>query len=85
MLPSSWLSYGNTTPKELTPFLNQSKLVSMEIDKSHPQAKYVEIFIICKSNICYSLLLFKFNDLFVFLLGWPWINSMKFSNYDISF
>ncbi|KAL4143140.1 hypothetical protein QTP88_005504 [Uroleucon formosanum] len=39
MLPSSWLSYGNTTPKELTPFLNQSKLVSMEIDKSHPQAK----------------------------------------------
>lgn len=38
-LPSSWLSYGNTTPKELTPFLNQSKLVSMEIDKSHPQAK----------------------------------------------
>ncbi|KAE9544711.1 hypothetical protein AGLY_000253 [Aphis glycines] len=39
MLPNSWLSYGNTTPKELTPFLNQSKLVSMEIDKSHPQAK----------------------------------------------
>ena len=85
MLPSSWLSYGNTTPKELTPFLNQSKLVSMEIDKSHPQAKYIEIFVICISNIYYLFLLFKFNNLFVFLLGLPWINSTKFSNYDISF
>lgn len=40
-LPDSWLSYGNTTPKELTQFLNQSKLVAMEVDKSQPQAKYV--------------------------------------------
>jgi len=64
MLPSSWLSYGNTTPKELTPFLNQSKLVSMEIDKSHPQAKYVEIFVICLSNVYFSFL-FKFNNFFI--------------------
>lgn len=63
MLPSSWLSYGNTTPKELTPFLNQSKLVSMEIDKSHPQAKYVEIFVICLSNVYFSFL-FKFKHFF---------------------
>ncbi|VVC35828.1 Hypothetical protein CINCED_3A011863 [Cinara cedri] len=39
-LPSSWLSYGSNTPKELTSFLNQSKLVAMEIDKSQPQAKH---------------------------------------------
>ncbi|XP_050428525.1 PAX3- and PAX7-binding protein 1 isoform X2 [Adelges cooleyi] len=39
LLPISWLSYGNATPKELTSFLNQSKLVAIEIDKSQPQAK----------------------------------------------
>lgn len=37
-----WLCYGSTTPKELTSFFNQSKLVAMEIDKSQPQAKYVK-------------------------------------------
>ncbi|XP_050526915.1 PAX3- and PAX7-binding protein 1 [Daktulosphaira vitifoliae] len=39
-LPSSWLTYGSTTPKELTQFFNQSKLVAIEVDKSQPQAKY---------------------------------------------
>lgn len=68
MLPNSWLSYGNTTPKELTPFLNQSKLVSMEIDKSHPQAKYVEIFVIFQIE-CFNLFLFfKFNNLFFYFI-----------------
>lgn len=46
-LPNPWLSYGSTTPKELTPFFNQSKLVAMEVDKSQPQAKYVDPHLYC--------------------------------------
>lgn len=46
MLPSVWSCYGSSTPKELTSFFNQSKLVVMEIDKSQPQAKYVKIIVL---------------------------------------
>uniref|UniRef100_A0A2S2PWV7 GC-rich sequence DNA-binding factor 1 n=2 Tax=Sipha flava TaxID=143950 RepID=A0A2S2PWV7_9HEMI len=59
-LPSVWLCYGSTTPKELTSFFNQSKLVAMEIDKSQPQAKYAKILVLFTLKLKKFLLILQY-------------------------